>query len=89
MFPLLTHFFYIIFYQKDLSFSIILLGNILYSLLLRLFLSNGPGDPTMCKKTIDGLRTLVNDPKFDKPVFGICLGNQLLGLAAGTFISML
>lgn len=54
-----------------------------------LFLSNGPGDPTMCKTTIDNLRTLINDPKFDKPVFGICLGNQLLGLAAGAKTSKL
>jgi carbamoyl-phosphate synthase small subunit len=45
-----------------------------------LFISNGPGDPTMCKKTIDHLSNALNE---DKPVFGICLGNQLLGLAAG------
>jgi anthranilate/para-aminobenzoate synthase component II len=48
-----------------------------------LFLSNGPGDPTMCKATIDNLRKLLADPDFKKPIFGICLGNQLLGLAAG------
>lgn len=48
-----------------------------------LFLSNGPGDPTMCKETIEQLKKLINDPNFNKPIFGICLGNQLLGLAAG------
>lgn len=49
-----------------------------------LFLSNGPGDPTMCKETIAQLTKIVNDPNYKKPIFGICLGNQLLGLAAGT-----
>jgi carbamoyl-phosphate synthase small subunit len=45
-----------------------------------LFLSNGPGDPKMCKPTIENLkRSLAGN----KPVFGICLGNQLLGLASG------
>lgn len=48
------------------------------------FISNGPGDPTMCKKTIDELRKVINAPDhLLKPVFGICLGNQLLALAAG------
>jgi carbamoyl-phosphate synthase (ammonia) len=48
------------------------------------FISNGPGDPTMCKKTIDELRKVINaEGDLMKPVFGICLGNQLLGLAAG------
>jgi anthranilate/para-aminobenzoate synthase component II len=50
-----------------------------------LFLSNGPGDPTMCKETIAQLTKIVNDPNYKKPIFGICLGNQLLGLAAGTY----
>lgn len=45
------------------------------------FISNGPGDPTMCQKTIKELSKVINiqDPKLIKPVFGICLGNQLLG----------
>ena len=49
-----------------------------------LFLSNGPGDPTMCVETIEELKKFVNftDDKV-KPLFGICLGNQLMGLAAG------
>lgn len=45
-----------------------------------LFISNGPGDPEMCEKTIEHLKIAI---KGDKPIFGICLGNQLLGLAAG------
>jgi len=45
-----------------------------------LFISNGPGDPSMASITIDHLRTSLNK---DKPIFGICLGNQLLALAAG------
>jgi carbamoyl-phosphate synthase/aspartate carbamoyltransferase len=47
-----------------------------------LFLSNGPGDPTMCKETISSIQyALCLEPA--KPIFGICLGNQLLALAAG------
>ncbi|MFC2130682.1 glutamine-hydrolyzing carbamoyl-phosphate synthase small subunit [Bacteroidota bacterium] len=45
-----------------------------------LFISNGPGDPQMCSATIDGLRKAIEN---DKPIFGICLGNQLLGIASG------
>lgn len=45
-----------------------------------LFISNGPGDPTMCDKTIEHLKKSLQE---DKPIFGICLGNQLVGLAAG------
>jgi len=45
-----------------------------------LFITNGPGDPKLCTATIDYLRKALTD---DKPIFGICLGNQLLGLAAG------
>jgi carbamoyl-phosphate synthase small subunit len=52
-----------------------------------LFISNGPGDPTMCTATISNLRKVIQrfqeNPAGAKPVFGICLGNQLLGLAAG------
>jgi len=43
-------------------------------------ISNGPGDPTMCQKTV----TLINElMKYDKPIFGLCLGHQILALAAG------
>jgi carbamoyl-phosphate synthase small subunit len=44
------------------------------------FLSNGPGDPEPCDYAIRAIRTFL-DVKI--PVFGICLGHQLLGLAAG------
>jgi len=47
-----------------------------------LFLSNGPGDPAMCPETIASIQyALELEPP--KPIFGICLGNQLLALAAG------
>jgi carbamoyl-phosphate synthase small subunit len=45
-----------------------------------LFISNGPGDPKLCKETIEQLQIAL---KKDVPVYGICLGNQLLALAAG------
>ena len=44
------------------------------------FLSNGPGDPEPCDYAIDAIRTFI-DRKL--PVYGICLGHQLLGLAIG------
>lgn len=44
------------------------------------FISNGPGDPGKVTPAIENLSKVI---KGDKPVFGICLGNQLLGLAAG------
>ena len=46
-----------------------------------LFVSNGPGDPAQCRSTIDQLRRVLATST--KPVFGICLGHQLLALAAG------
>jgi carbamoyl-phosphate synthase small subunit len=45
-----------------------------------IFLSNGPGDPEPCTYAIAAIREFLNT---DLPVFGICLGHQLLGLAAG------
>ncbi len=45
-----------------------------------LFLTNGPGDPTMCGITVKHIKTAIQQ---EKPIMGICLGNQLLGLAAG------
>jgi len=45
-----------------------------------LFISNGPGDPKMCGVTIGHLSRALRK---DQPVFGICLGNQLLALASG------
>ncbi len=47
-----------------------------------IFVSNGPGDPTMCESTIKSLKWALNLPN-PKPVFGICLGNQLMALAVG------
>ncbi len=44
------------------------------------FLSNGPGDPAVLAYAIENARTLVAR---DVPVFGICLGHQILGLALG------
>ncbi|KAL1934666.1 hypothetical protein VTP01DRAFT_6848 [Rhizomucor pusillus] len=46
-----------------------------------IFISNGPGDPTMVETTFKHLRTVLQAAK--KPIFGICLGHQLLALAAG------
>ncbi len=45
------------------------------------FLSNGPGDPDAVKDGIETVKQLVTSEKY--PVFGICLGNQLLSLAFG------
>jgi len=47
-----------------------------------LFLSNGPGDPTKCEATIQHVRAMM-DRRSTTPIFGICLGNQILSLAAG------
>ena len=47
-----------------------------------LFLANGPGDPEQCSKTVEHIRTFLNNKKV-KPCMGICLGNQLLARAAG------
>jgi carbamoyl-phosphate synthase small subunit len=44
------------------------------------FLSNGPGDPAPLTYAIDNAKTLVSS---GVPVFGICLGHQILGLAMG------
>lgn len=45
-----------------------------------LFISNGPGDPEKCVPTISHIKQAMKD---GKPILGICLGNQLLALAAG------
>ena len=44
------------------------------------FLSNGPGDPEPCTYAIDAIKAIL---KTKTPVFGICLGHQLLALASG------
>ncbi|WDE01233.1 glutamine-hydrolyzing carbamoyl-phosphate synthase small subunit [Thalassomonas actiniarum] len=45
-----------------------------------IFLSNGPGDPEPCDYAITAIKSFLET---DIPVFGICLGHQLLGLASG------
>jgi len=45
-----------------------------------IFLSNGPGDPEPCDYAITATRQFLET---DLPVFGICLGHQIMGLAAG------
>lgn len=45
-----------------------------------LFVSNGPGNPQFCNITVANLRKAM---KQDKPIFGICMGNQLLARAGG------
>lgn len=44
------------------------------------FLSNGPGDPEPCDYAIEATRTFLDNKL---PVFGICLGHQIMGLAVG------
>ncbi|MBY8990188.1 MAG: glutamine-hydrolyzing carbamoyl-phosphate synthase small subunit [Candidatus Lokiarchaeota archaeon] len=44
------------------------------------FVSNGPGDPAMYKGAIEVCKSLI---KNNIPTFGICLGNQIIGIAAG------
>lgn len=43
-------------------------------------ISNGPGDPSKCGKTVENIKRAM---AVGKPIFGICMGNQLLGMAAG------
>lgn len=45
-----------------------------------IFVSNGPGDPKMCTNAVENLRKSF---ELNKPIFGICLGSQILGLSAG------
>ena len=47
-----------------------------------LFLANGPGNPEQCSKTVEHIRTFLNNKEV-RPCMGICLGNQLLARAAG------
>ena len=46
-----------------------------------LFISNGPGDPRLLTTTVETLRKAMDEKT--TPVFGICMGNQIMGLAAG------
>ncbi|MDE7458866.1 MAG: gamma-glutamyl-gamma-aminobutyrate hydrolase family protein, partial [Muribaculaceae bacterium] len=45
-----------------------------------LFISNGPGNPDFATATVDNLRKALDE---DRPICGICMGNQLLAKAAG------
>ncbi len=45
-----------------------------------IFISNGPGDPTQCHATITNIQKALTQ---SKPIFGICLGSQIMALAAG------
>ena len=45
-----------------------------------LFISNGPGNPEHCTETVEHIRKAM---EADKPIFGICMGNQLLSIAGG------
>lgn len=45
-----------------------------------LFISNGPGDPAFCDVTVTNIQKAMQT---DKPIFGICMGNQLLSMAGG------
>lgn len=48
-----------------------------------LFVSNGPGNPDLCGKAVEHLKVAL---KGNKPMFGICMGNQLLAKAGGAKI---
>jgi carbamoyl-phosphate synthase small subunit len=45
-----------------------------------ILVSNGPGDPVMCRVTVENIKRAMMK---NRPILGICLGSQLLGLAAG------
>ncbi len=49
-----------------------------------LFISNGPGDPNNCSEAVEHLRKAMSNEKL--PIFGICMGNQLLSVAGGAKI---
>lgn len=49
-----------------------------------LFISNGPGDPDTCDEAVQNIRKAMS--LGDKPIFGICMGNQLLSKAGGASI---
>ena len=49
-----------------------------------LFISNGPGDPDTCDAAVQNIRKAMENPQL--PIFGICMGNQLLSKAGGAKI---
>ncbi len=58
-----------------------------------LFISNGPGDPNLCMETVKNVSTFMENQKKSgkevKPIYGICMGNQILSLAAGAKVEKL
>lgn len=51
-----------------------------------LFISNGPGNPEACEATVNNIRKFIDNPDEQRPLMGICMGNQLLSKAAGAHI---
>ena len=49
-----------------------------------LFISNGPGDPDICEAAVRNIRCAMQDERL--PIFGICMGNQLLAKAGGASV---
>ena len=51
-----------------------------------LFISNGPGDPNLCTATVEHVKEYM---RLGRPIYGICMGNQILSLAAGAKVEKL
>ena len=51
-----------------------------------LFLSNGPGNPDECQAAVDNISRFISNPEENRPLMGICMGNQLLAKAAGATV---
>lgn len=51
-----------------------------------LFISNGPGNPEQCGAAVRNIRRFITNPEENRPLMGICMGNQLLAKAAGATI---
>lgn len=51
-----------------------------------LFLSNGPGNPDECQAAVDNISRFISNLEENRPLMGICMGNQLLAKAAGATV---